>query len=924
MLISALTLQSILESYGLQVAHPPISIEGKNVAVRVDFVNGEYVETFLAKDAKGKFREVLKSPTAKGLPLGQGNAAITALSSPSSNSLFTSPPTFRFTRADSNYTHRSRAITLSSDRNGVHVEKNISFNLPESTIRIDLTVHFNQPKPTIEYLFNSYAFTPDGKTIKQGGLPDSTFSPGLRKENDQVVGDHFFRSPAISAQKGTLSAVMIPDVESLKTDRVMPTVLDLDAKNGVVDATLMSYGFCDYQIAGHVWYSHDKTMTRHVPQDLHLGMDIIVNADTRPYSAHQIASDASWKVGHKYFDKVLPQAMPFADYAKVCYPAVFDEHYGNQKNGWFDVTIDGKECGGIHSGWGWQNGWVSWQSWFNNLRSAWGIRWWGKKLGEKDWVEKGNKMLNLALAAPMDNGAVPTTYMSKEKQWKGSLIMPRKDCYYDFTNMAWKGLWLLKFLEFADCPRREEIDRQCSEMAQCMMRYQNADGSFPTWLTKDLKVVPILDHSAQSALPIWFLSEMAKLPDFRPNYAAAAKKGADFLVKNVIDQQRYYDFETFFSCSPKVCLQVGTVLDDKSMWDPHTLSPPQNTLCMQWAAEALRAVSKQTGDKKYMPYALSALDMMNLYQNVWPMSFRNTAYTYGGFGVQNSDGEFDDARQAQFGETLCSFGAELGRQDYFERGVAATRAALTLINHPLHDEFGIYPNPNYPLGIEPENCGHGGDDTQAGRSGFDWGEGSGLTSMALLLDKYGPTHHQPETLKSNKQFNGYFPRWSVVVDGGSKGIDAIRAKGPLTNPKFDFSDWTMNGWHIVGDFPEVPTNSDRYNFGVGKLNFIGTCENGRGGFKDDYKGVIESPRFVVTKSKMKLMVGGGAGKGVFVELIDTKTKKQLKVERGNNSEPLDERTWDVSEFKGRSLQIRIIDEESGGWGHINVGNIRCE
>lgn len=924
MITSALALQSMLLS---KVQNTQL-IAGDRVALRLELHNGEWIETFLAKDEKGKFREVLTSPTAPGLPIGDGLQKITAISSPSASSLFSSAPSFRFDVSrvnDPSVSSTERKVVLTSSRQGVTIAKTIVIPMKGNNIRVDLNVRFKDERPQIEYLFNSYAFVPDGKTLKQGGAPDSTFSPGLRKESDQVVGDHFFRSPAITAQKGTLAAVIIPDVENLKIERVMPTVLDLDVKNGVVDSTLMSYGFCDYRIAGHIWYSHDSTLVRHVPKNLHLGMNVIVDATTRPYSAHQIAADESWKVGHKYLDAILPQAMPFEEYAKVCYPAVFDEHYDAEKikAGWFEVTIDGKPCGGIMSGWGWQNGWASWQCWFNNLRSAWGIRWWGKRLGKADWVEKGDKMLNLALAAPMDQGACPTTYMSKEKQWKGCLITPRKECYYDLTNMAWKGIWLLKFLQFPDCPRRAEVEKQCMEMAQCMVRYQNADGSFPTWLTKDLKVVPVLDHSAQSALPTWFLAEMAKEPNTFLSFAGASKKGADFLVKNVVDQQLYYDFETFFSCSPKVCMQVDAVIDDKKMWDPHTLCPPQNTLSMQWSAEALRAVSAQTGDKKYMPYALSALDMMNLYQNVWPISYRQTAYTYGGFGVQNSDGEYDDARQAQFGETLCDFGAQLGRQDYFERGVAATRATLTLINHPLHDEFGIYPNPNYPLGIEPENCGHGGDDTQAGRSGFDWGEGSGLTSMALLLDKYGPTYNHLGKASAGSRA-GMVEDWRVVVDGGSKGIDMLRAQKPLTDPHFDFSDWVMQGWHIVGDFAEVPTNSTRYNFGVRGMNFVGTCENGHGGFRDEYRGIIESPRFMVTKPKMKLFVGGGSGKGVFVELIDVKTKEQLRVEHGNNSETMDERTWDISGYKGRTLQIRIVDDEGGGWGHINVGNIRCE
>ena len=916
MITSALALHCILTSR----MQSPITIKGNDVAVRLDFANGEWLETFLAKDEKGKFLEVLKSPTSKGLPLADGTSAISALSSPSSSSLFSSAPTFRFTEietADVAHLKGMQAFYLRSRRDGVLISKYIAVPDHGNSIEVNLFARFNGQRPQMEYLFNSYAFTPDGKSIKQGGMPDSTFSPGLRKESDQVVGDHFFRSPAISAQKGTLSAVLMPDVQVLKFNRVMPTVIDLDTQNGVVDAALMSYGFCDYRLTGHVWFSHDRSMVRHVPNDIVLGMNVIVDAKTRLHSAHQIAAKESWKVGHEYFDKILPQAMPFEDYAKVCYPAVFDEHYDADKikAGWFDVTIDGKPCGGIISGWGWQDGWVSWQCWFNNLRSAYGIRWWGKKLNKPDWVEKGDKMLNMALAAPMDQGACPTTYLTKEKQWRGCLIMPRKECYYDLTNMAWKGIWLLKFAQLPDCPRKDEVLKQCHDMADCMIRYQNSDGSFPTWLTKDLKVVPVLNRSAQSALPTWFLAEMAKLPSQNPAhrdnlYAVPATRGADFLVKNVVDQQLYYDFETFFSCSPKVCLQTDQAIDDKKMYDPHTLCPPQNTLCMQWSAEALRDVAELTGNKKYMPYALSSLDMMCLYQNVWPISYRQTAYTYGGFGVQNSDGEYDDARQAQFGETLCDFGAQLGRQDYFERGVAATRAALTLINHPLHDEFGIYPDPNYSLGIEPENCGHGGDDTQAGRSGFDWGEGSGLTSMALLLEKYGSTYQAKN--------------WIVLVDGGSKGIDMLRKQKPLTDPHFDFADWAMLGWHIVGDFAEIPTNSNRFNFGNGKMNFVGTCENGHGGYKDDYRGTIESPRFQVTKPKMKLLVGGGSGKGVYVELIDAKTKEQLKVERGHNSETMDERTWDISTYKGRTLQIRIVDDEVGGWGHINVGNIRCE
>jgi len=71
--------------------------------------------------------------------------------------------------------------------------------------------------------------------------------------------------------------------------------------------------------------------------------------------------------------------------------------------------------------------------------------------------DKGDKMLNLALAAPMNKAPVrrPT---SRRKTLARLLDYSRKECYYDLTNMAWKGIWLLKMKELPDCPRKDEID----------------------------------------------------------------------------------------------------------------------------------------------------------------------------------------------------------------------------------------------------------------------------------------------------------------------------------------------------------------------------------------------------------------------------------------------------------------------------------
>lgn len=943
----------------------PLEVLGSEVGLRVVRQGGELIEELLAKGADGKFHVILVSPSHSSVR-AKGEIVQTAVQGVGSG-LFRQAPSFAFQKVERRVSGSNTLVTLSRTEDGLVLKKTLAIPKTGPNIHIEAIAEFTRLPARIESFLVSYAFAPKGKP----GKPDTTFAPGFRPQANQVIGDHFFRAPLVMAQQGGLAASLLPDLDVLADNRPIPTIIDLDCRNGVTSAPLLSYGFAEHKLSGHVYYTHDPSMTRTVPRELRLAMDLRLSAKAEAHAGYRESAAYLWRrYGHKNFDRVLPQAMPFEEYAKVCYPAAFAEQYGTNKLGWFEQEIGGHICGGVPAGWGFERGWVSWQCWFNNLRSAWGLRWWGKKLGNADWVDKADKMLNLALAAPMDRGAVPTTYQSREKQWKGTLISPDPKCYYDLTNMAWKGIWMLRWLEFADCPRREEILQQCKEMADLMVRMQNKDGSIPTWLDKDLKVVPVLDHSAQTALPAWFLAEYALVakpelmkemqllmnikgdvtPEVRRQIAAlsaktkalgtlaeAQGKACDFLVREVIDGQYYYDFETFFSCSPKQCFQRDGKVDHEAMRDHHTLQAPQNTLCMQWSAEALAAANKiqdlrptVTGavketaisailhrvvpgpSEEYSKAALKALDIMALYQNVWSLPYRKAAYTFGGFGVQNSDGEYLDARQAQFGATLCDFGAALGRADYFERGVAATRAAMTLINHPLHEQLGLYPNPNYPLGLQPENVAHGGWDHQAGRTGFDWGEGSGLASMAWLLHKYEASYKIGNS--------------TIIVDGGWKGKEWAEAHPPkpLVDPTFDFSDWrTLELWTIEGNIAEVPTWSTRMDFGVKPgTAFIGTCEDGRGGYDDGYTGALTSPAFKVTKPRMHLMVGGGSGKDVYVELIDSEGK-QLRVARGRNSERMSEAVWDLAGLAGKDLRIRIVDRETGGWGHINVGPIHC-
>ena len=42
------------------------------------------------------------------------------------------------------------------------------------------------------------------------------------------------------------------------------------------------------------------------------------------------------------------------------------------------------------------------------------------------------------------------------------------------------------------------------------------------------------------------------------------------------------------------------------------------------------------------------------------------------------------------------------------------------------------------------------------------------------------------------------------------------------------------------------------------------------------------------------------------------------VSRGSNNENFTPRSWDLNSYLGCEAQIRLVDYETGGWGHIHA------
>ena len=90
-------------------------------------------------------------------------------------------------------------------------------------------------------------------------------------------------------------------------------------------------------------------------------------------------------------------------------------------------------------------------------------------------------------------------------------------------------------------------------------------------------------------------------------------------------------------------------------------------------------------------------------------------------------------------------------------------------------------------------------------------------------------------------------------------------------------------------------------------------------------GTLTSPAFKVERNYINFLIGGGKypGKTCINLLLEGQV---VRTATGPNDKPggieeLDWHSWNVSEFQGKSVVIEIIDNHTGGWGHINIDHI---
>jgi fructan beta-fructosidase len=94
---------------------------------------------------------------------------------------------------------------------------------------------------------------------------------------------------------------------------------------------------------------------------------------------------------------------------------------------------------------------------------------------------------------------------------------------------------------------------------------------------------------------------------------------------------------------------------------------------------------------------------------------------------------------------------------------------------------------------------------------------------------------------------------------------------------------------------------------------------------DDTTGKLTSPAFTVNRPYLNFLIGGGKSPGkTCINLLVN--GQAVRTATGPNDQPggteaLDWCSWDVQDLAGKEAVLEIVDEATGGWGHINIDQI---
>ena len=199
--------------------------------------------------------------------------------------------------------------------------------------------------------------------------PGEVFSPHLTPEDDDIIGAHCLRSPALAAQDTRLAAALVQDVDSLEKQHLVPAFMSLLRRDGV--PRLIS-GLVRQKVRDHVFFR--ATYEPVTLRELHHAYQLFVAVGREPGAALAEARGRIWEqFGKRRMSAARPPRAQASELAAEVYPRVMAEK-------WREGRIAGRRIGAITTDRAFPGDvWMC--PWFHNLSTGYGLYAWGEKLG---------------------------------------------------------------------------------------------------------------------------------------------------------------------------------------------------------------------------------------------------------------------------------------------------------------------------------------------------------------------------------------------------------------------------------------------------------------------------------------------------------------------------------------------------------------
>ena len=628
------------------------------------------------------------------------------------------------------------------DKNTYHLT--LSFDLPEDVGHDDWQVNIT---PAFKPTFN--------------------WAPHLTPSDKNIIDQHIFRTPVMIVADNKQLLIVIPDVEILKGGSPVRWYMDMNAEKNI-----MTLGMSNSTITDHVIY--ERAPGAIYPKGkVRFGFYLMKSNDESDIkNPFRKPLDFFWKNwGAGLYKEGNPLSGDLSPYVKHTYNWAFNTW---KKSVWQQFPINGKQVGApvfivnttqspnypgevnereFRSIWN--------QAWFSSLRSASGLFRYARRVGDKDLMEKANMTKELALSFPMKEGffygligaEMETVEIDGKKYnrckgwdtyyWGNSNRNPytwdAREAPFHILDMSWTALLMLRWYE--ELEKDTRLLEYAETYAQALVKMQDSKGFFPGWLDlKTLQPMTYLNDSPETSMSVTFLLKLAQLTG-KKLYKDAALKAMNAVITEIIPIGRWEDFETYWSCCRVGTPDwVGKKVSRNNMYK-------QCNFSMFWTTEALFECYNETKDKKYLESGQRTLDELLMTQSSW-----QPPYIYvkalGGFGVMNSDGEWNDSRESLFAEIILQYGKLLKNQEYKERGVSALRSSFAMLYCPENPVTKAQWEKVWPFfgpadyGFTMENYGHGGRTSPEGEGMgeftiYDWGNGAASEAFNRIVDKFG-------------------------------------------------------------------------------------------------------------------------------------------------------------------------------------------